>query len=397
MTAGRSSELLVPRYGRASLADLLPSILGAMGAPGIRGPIDLQPAERVCLLLVDGLGLHLLERHRAEAPFIAGLLDSAILLDAAFPTSTAVSLCSLSTGLPPGTHGVTGYTMAPPEIDGVLQCLVWQDYATGEDLTRRLPPAKVQQVRPLFLTAADAGIRTAIVSHADHDASGLTLAAFHDTRFVPLRSFAATADRIAAIGGVLNEGDRALVYTYDPRLDTAAHVHGIDSPEWRSALREIDRLVMDLARRLPRGARLYVTGDHGGLDLRHGDAGRIDVAHDERLHTGVRGLAGEPRMRHVHAEAAQAGDVIDRWRNVLGDRCLVLTRDQAIGRGLFGPVVAAEVRPRIGDAVVIPLGEIGIFDSRLAAFELTLVAMHGALTADELHVPLLSAECGRGA
>lgn len=397
MTAGRLPTLPIPRYGEASLADVLPSILGAMGAHGIGGPIHLAPAERVCLLLVDGLGSHLVERHATDAPFLADLLRDSPVLDAPFPTSTAVSICALSTGRSPGIHGVTGYTMAPPGIDGILQCLMWQDYSSGADLTRRLPPEMIQPERPLLLAAAEQGIHTAIVSHADHDASGLTLAAFRDTRFIPLASFTAIEERIAAIGRVLGEAERAIVYTYDPRLDTAGHLHGIGSAEWRAALREIDRLVGDLVRRLPSGTRLYVTGDHGGLDLHPGTDGRLDIAHDDRLRAGVGRLAGEPRMRHIHVDAGTADDVIGRWRDALGDRCLVLSRDDAIDVGLFGPVVAPQVRPRIGDAIAIPSDGMGIFDSRLAAFELTLVGMHGGLADDELHVPLLAAQCGRGA
>ncbi len=346
---------------------------------------------------MDGLGSHLVERHASDAPFLADLLREAFILDAPFPTSTAVSISALSTGRPPGIHGVTGYTMAPPGIDGILQCLTWQDYSSGADLTQRLPPETIQPKRPLLLAVAEQGIATAIVSHADHDASGLTLAAFRDTRFIPLRSFTATDERIAAIRGVLAEAERAIVYTYDPRLDTAGHLHGIGSAEWRAALRDIDRLVSDLARALPSGTRLYVTGDHGGLDLAPGSDGRIDIAHDERLFLGVRRLAGEPRMRHVHVGPGTAADVIDRWREALGDRCLVLSREEAIDAGLFGPVVAPEVRPRIGDAIAIPSDGIGIFDSRLAAFELALVGMHGGLADDERHVPLLAADCGRGA
>ena len=50
---------LVPAYGTASLADLSSSLLAAVGVGG-DNPLDLAPAGRVLLFLVDGMGAELL-------------------------------------------------------------------------------------------------------------------------------------------------------------------------------------------------------------------------------------------------------------------------------------------------------------------------------------------------
>jgi hypothetical protein len=46
---------LLPRYGAASLAELVSSILACLDVPGFDNRLGLDPAERVCLLLIDGL------------------------------------------------------------------------------------------------------------------------------------------------------------------------------------------------------------------------------------------------------------------------------------------------------------------------------------------------------
>ena len=61
---------LLPAYGSASLADLLPSVAGAMGVPGFDNVIDLPSAHRYVVLLVDGLGHDLLRRHAPAAPVL---------------------------------------------------------------------------------------------------------------------------------------------------------------------------------------------------------------------------------------------------------------------------------------------------------------------------------------
>ena len=66
----------LPRYGEASLAELLPSLLAALDVPGARNPLGLEPLRRVCLLVVDGLGWELLLANRESAPFLAAVLGS---------------------------------------------------------------------------------------------------------------------------------------------------------------------------------------------------------------------------------------------------------------------------------------------------------------------------------
>ena len=50
----------LPRYGTGSLGELVPSLLSALGIAGFANPLAVEPAARVCLLLIDGLGWELL-------------------------------------------------------------------------------------------------------------------------------------------------------------------------------------------------------------------------------------------------------------------------------------------------------------------------------------------------
>ncbi|MBA2254233.1 MAG: hypothetical protein H0W07_03845 [Chloroflexi bacterium] len=94
-------------------------------------------------------------------------------------------------------------------------------------------------------------------------------------------------------------------------------------------------------------------------------------------------------MRHLHVEPDEAERVADRWRAELGWTVCLLTRDEAIDGGLFGPVVRPEVRGRIGDLLVLAVGPVAFFDSRVAPGEIALTGHHGSLTGAELFVPAL--------
>ena len=115
----------------------------------------------------------------------------------------------------------------------------------------------------------------------------------------------------------------------------------------------MDKLAEQIAAALPMGAVLYVTADHGMVNVGADD--RIDVDAIPPLREGVALLGGEPRARHVYAEPGAAADVLAAWREVLGDRAWVASRDEAIKEGWFGPVDEA-MRDRIGDVVAATAG-----------------------------------------
>jgi hypothetical protein len=385
------TALVPPAYGRASLGDLLPAVLSSLGVADTGSPasaVSLPPASRVCVFLVDGLGYELLaSADPSDAPFLQSLLPGGGAIDAGFPTSTPISLCSLGTGRTPGEHGIVGFTMHVPPVAHVLECLAWTGYGSRVDLSAMLPPETLQPCEPLLALAAADGIATTVVSLSVHVGSGLSRAAFRGATFDSIPAFDDMEARVRLVSGGLQRSDRTIVYTYDARLDTAAHVAGVGSAAWRAALRETDEAAETIAEWLPAGTLLIITGDHGALNVP--TSKRIDLAARPELSRGVAWFSGDPRTRHVHAEPGQAESMVGRWKDSLGDEWAVLTRDEAIETGLFGPAVRDDVRPRIGDLVAIALGGQGLFDQSRFPWEFRLEAFHGALTPAELRVPLL--------
>ena len=102
---------VVPAYGAAALADLSSSMLASLypDVPGAENVLGLPSTRRVCLLIVDGLGLELLRDHPAVAPFLSELARNSRPITAGFPSTTVTSLGSICTGQPPGQHVILGY------------------------------------------------------------------------------------------------------------------------------------------------------------------------------------------------------------------------------------------------------------------------------------------------
>lgn len=185
----------------------------------------------------------------------------------------------------------------------------------------------------------------------------------------------------------LADHDRALVYTYVSELDGAGHRFGVDSDEWRMMLNTVDRLARRLAEQLPPRSALYITADHGMIDIAPED--RVDFDEDWELSAGVALLGGEGRARHVYAVPGAANDVFTVWSEVLGDRMWVASRDRAIAEGWFGPVVDDRVYHRIGDVVAAARDDIAVIASRKEPGESSMIGLHGSMTPVEQLVPLL--------
>src|SRR3989440_2137104 len=227
-----SAAPLVPRSGTRSLSELVPSLLSSLGLAGFAGPLALEPAARVCLLMVDGLGWDLLRANREAAPFLNSIAGEP--LTAGFPATTAASLSSLATGLPPGEHGLVGYTMALPGYERAFNTLTWSLYGVGPrvELVDQLVPESFQPLPTLAERSAGAGMRIYHLGPAFHKWSGLTRAIGRGERFHAADSLEAVTEGALRL---LN-APRTFVFGYHPRLDAAGHVHGVASQAWADEL-----------------------------------------------------------------------------------------------------------------------------------------------------------------
>jgi hypothetical protein len=345
--------------------------------------LDLQPSKKTVILLVDGMGANLLARNVEHAPFLNSLIGTPIR--AGFPTTTATSIVSLGTGLPSGAHGITGYQSYVEEADSVFNWLGWHSAGKKESQTDSIVPETLQPQATTFDRAAAAGITVTTVVPSKFDGSGLTRAGMRGAQFAGIQAY---GDLLARTVAASKSADRTFTYCYISEIDALGHVYGPESEPWIFQLMLVDRLVEQLAAALGPDVRLLVTADHGMVDV--SDENKIDFDNTPILSKDVLALAGEPRCRHIHTREGAAQDVADRWRAELGDRMWIGSRSEGIVAGLFGPAVHSEYHGRIGDVIAIASGDVAVVRRSVESGLSGLRGQHGALTPDELLVPLLS-------
>ncbi|HKV21319.1 MAG TPA: alkaline phosphatase family protein [Mycobacterium sp.] len=374
-------DLPQPDRHAPHLADVVPSVLAAMGVGGFESRIDL-PAEvhGACVLLVDGLGAELLDAHAQDAPVMAELRGRT--LQAGFPSTTVAGLAAIGTGCRSGEHGLVGMSFRLPDV-GVINSLRWRPHPWGDDLRDVAPPEEVQPMATTFERAASAGVSVSVVSGAEFKGSGLTRAVLRGGRYVGVH---ALGDLAAGVRTAVADG--GFCYGYHGEVDLLGHLHGPGSPAWRLQLREVDRLVESLVEGLPPGGLLAIVADHGMVAA--GDDA-VDIDECAPLRDGVADIGGEPRARHLYIEDGASDAVLAAWRETLGDRAWVASRDEAIDAGWFGGSVRDDVRSRIGDVVAAATGTATMVRRTVEPLESSLVGHHGSLTSAEQSIPLLLA------
>ncbi|ORA13105.1 alkaline phosphatase family protein [Mycobacterium arosiense] len=370
-----------------SLCDVLPAAATLLGAPSASNRpdelavaqwVDADRIDRVLVVLVDGLGWHLLPQLADSAPLLATVLAGGTgrltRLDCTFPSTTPTSLVSLGTGALPGEHGILGFTLRVPLTGGVLHHVRWRDDP---------PPATWQPVPTWFERLQATGVSARAVLPAPFVGSGLTEAAYRGAEVHP----ADPADDYARLVADVLRAAPGLVYGYTAELDTAAHVFGIGSQQWHAAATNVDALLTRLLETLPANAAMLVTADHGGINVpQHA---RIDLDRDPRLTEGIEVVAGEPRVRYLHTVPGAAGDVQAAWGELLDGCATVYSREQAVATGMFGTVAARHLE-RLGDVVVVCSGDAAVLASAHEPPETArLVGFHGGATAAEMAIPLV--------
>ncbi|MPY93658.1 MAG: PglZ domain-containing protein [Acidimicrobiia bacterium] len=363
MAAGESYVL--PEYGGGCITNVVPALLDWPDQP-LWLPAEAR-AERTVLLLLDGLGWDQLCDRRSLAPCMSSMQGGPILTIA--PSTTAAALTSVTTGLPPGEHGIVGYRMLVEHE--VLNVLRWSTPAG--DARRRLVPGELQPELPFE------GQRPPVVTRAEFVDTGFTHAHLAGVRF---KGYRVTSSLVTQVVELVEAGE-PFVYAYYEGVDKVAHEYGLGR-FYDAELAAADRIVSDLLDQLPAGTALVVTADHGQLET-----GEMVEPHPSVLaHTAIQ--SGEGRFRWLHARPGRAAALLEAAIEHHSGHAWVRTRDDVVKEGWFGPRVTDAAASRLGDVALVAQGDIAFHDPADSG-PFRLVGRHGSLTSAEMRVPLLAA------
>jgi hypothetical protein len=354
-----------PEYSGPNVTGVVPALLGVRPAEWMPAPV--AAARATVLLVLDGLGWAALDRHPDRLPELRSFAGGPVTT--VVPSTTPAALTSITTGLAPSRHGITGFRIRHER--GVLNAIRWQLAAGG----RAPDPEHVQKERPFV------GRAVPVVTKAAFRTTGFTGAHLRGAEFHGWQTPAVLVEEVRA----LVAAGAPFVYAYYSGVDEVAHAHGLESAHYPAELAETDRLVGELLDALPDDVALVITADHGQVHLGP-DAWRSLAPLDGLIET----YAGDARFRHLHARSGRAAELHAAATELHGADAWVFRREQLLDEGWLGPDPSPAVYRRVGDVVLAARAAVGFVDPTLPS-ELGLVAAHGSITPAEMEVPLVAA------
>lgn len=354
--------------------------ISALGSiTGRENRLGLPKVKSACVILVDGLGAANIRYRAGHANFLASQLANDGTIMAGFPSTTVTSLVSFSTGLKAGLHAMVGYQVHDRKqgsnvnlltgIGSPQEALAWQSRKTVSEI------------------AFENSVDCYFIGPAEYENSGFTNVTMRGAKYVTAKTL---DDRVAAAKKILNAKESALVYLYVPELDQRAHAYGSKSGQWVEKLEDLDLAVRQLTTALPANVGVLLTADHGIVDVAH----ERQIYLDELNIDGLVSVGGDPRVLFLyfddqHADVASSEDCIQSIQEFVGKRAYVVGREDLIAQGWYGQV-NEEARERMPDIFVIAHGETALYHREFAKPKsLQMIGQHGAISDDELFVPLL--------
>lgn len=357
-------------YPQHSLADVMPSLLASLD--DLPNTLNLPGASGVGILLVDGMGLQNILAHRAYARFIVPKICAA--LDAGFPSSTVNGIATVTTGCTSAKTGMVGYVSKVPETGAPVNLL--------KGLGGDVDPMAWQQQPTMFELAAQQNRSAVVIGQPKFSHSGLTQAALRGARY---RNAFSIEDVMDAMIAELDDGTE-LVYGYVPFLDQIGHRYGPNDVRWTEQLESLDGRLKRAATELRKRKHLYVTADHGMVQIDQDSLVDAEWLLDE---PGVQFVGGEPRCLQIYCSEPES--LLAKLHSRYAGVCNVYSRAQIIADGWFGSTPTEAITARIGELIVTPKSETSAMSvSKLGEADTNqMLGQHGGRSNTERLVPLI--------
>ena len=365
------------------LPAVLPAISASLGAPcptalykspeECRERLDLPRAASCLFVFVDGLGYFNLLKNLGHAPFLRSKRSffRSSPFFSCFPTTTAAAICSMGTGTCPGLTSVFGYTQINPFTGRLSQMISFRNAPN---------PKEVQKEPTLFSLLTSKGKKVATVGEKKFDSSPLTLAALDGSQYFVEKDPMASAKTAGTL-----TFDFDLTYFYISSVDKAGHKFGCESGEWKAALEEADMEIREAFEAAKKGTLLVICADHGMVERKK----VFDFSSlPKSLTRGVKLVAGEQRDVMLYLEEGEdAREKALEWENYFKGWAMAFDKQEAIERGVFGPL-SAESGSYLGDVIVCFRGE-ALLDG-VGGKEIEMPGVHGSWTEAEARIPLIA-------
>lgn len=403
-------EILFPHYESLSIYNVAQTILDIFDAEASRPldpsvwnhAVDLTEFDRIVLIISDGLGYQLLNEVINDDGTVAQAVHDLtegrgpLPLTSVLPTTTAVALPTLWTGVPAVEHGMIGTSMFLRELSMLSDVLFFRPtvgkHPVGSLNNWGLDSHNFVTVPSIAQQLESQGVSTHLL--LDYKLNGTGLSNILHRGVKENHKHMGLSDFWLRLRDIMQatRGERAFVHVYWPVVDGLSHGYGYDTPYVRNEIREEVTRIRDLlAAEATHDGRTLVMliADHGHYDA----PTHIKFGVDDRtvpLKDAMRlSFGGGMRLAQMYLRAGTKSETVAILREQFAQEIAWVGAEDAVRCKLFGPGEPhPEIFHRLGDLILVPRQGIRLIDGD-SEFMSRTVSIHGGLTDREMLVPFI--------
>lgn len=362
-------KIMYPDYENC-IANLACSVLKYYGIEPPNGTLAaadrllFREYKNVVILLLDGMGVSVMERHLQGEGFFPG--NMVCKYSSVFPPTTVAATAAVDSGLYPNQSGWLGWSAYFPELDRNVVYFLNTDNDTGEALGENAAWKYVP-----YETIRDRISKTGVGAHY--------AAPFREPFPKSYDSFCGRIEELCGLEG------RQFIYAYWDEPDASMHKSGADGSDISVLLENIQERTRIMADRLS-DTLLIVTADHGHVNVKR----RSLAEHEDICRCLVRMPSMETRALNFFVKYGMKREFEQTFTRHFGEDFILIPREKFLSEGLFGkgkdhPMLAGMLGDYIGAAV----GDSDISNKSPGKSK----GNHAGLTEKEMSIPLIAVEC----
>ncbi|MFC1755319.1 alkaline phosphatase family protein, partial [Thermoproteota archaeon] len=400
---------VTPDYDKYCISNIPATILNTFNITQKNGNhiVDLElksildGVNRVILLIIDSLGYNQMVQYlNVNGSHLHHFIDKAVLLPltSTFASTTPTALTSLSTGLTPQQHAITGYSMYLKQLGLVANMVNFSPSNKTQPnslIDVGLDPSNFLEAKTLHEIFIKEGYKSHVVTRRIFRNSALTQMIHKGAN---IKTYVDTSDFFIHLKRLLESkpSEESYIFAYWDTLDTISHVYGPSSEEVDATIRNLFySMKNELLDRVDKGATkktiLLIASDHGHHTFVNNKT--IKISDHSKL---IRDLqippTGSSRAAYLYPKSGKLEDIKKYFYTHFKDNFLLLESEDALKQGLFGRgTINEETKDRIGEIIVLPKkGSALYYSYKPENNHRFLKGGHGGLMEDEMMTPLLA-------
>ncbi len=373
-------DFVLPDYKELNITNVLPSSLNLIQnkKPKIRSLEKFRGVDKAIVFLVDGLRLELLNSLSIKEFELEKITS-------VFPTTTASAITSFITCEEPIKHGIPEMIFYSRKFKNFVDLFNFSFAGETQNSLyfHGIEEKDIIRVRTFFEKNTEINVKFySFLPYQLFNSAYTNMT----TRGSLRNYFLDYVDLFQKLKDIVEEKANLLAYVYFDNIDIAQHKFGVGSEEEKNEFLLFYSLLRKFLNKIKDTNTLVVlTSDHGQISMK----GKVDLSNISLLDKfSLTNPYGSSRVLYFLIRENKLQKVKEFLEKKVGKKAFILTLEEAIKSKIFGTKKPSkEFLDRVGNLLLIAKN--GWEFEHEKAYYYTH-RFHGALTPEEVYVPLLA-------